>query len=108
MNYQPVDHVPNHEVGVWVQTKQRWREEGLATDDLSWDWFTGEPRWEMDPREYIDVRFDMVPPYEEKVLSRDGDTEIIQRSNGVISKALITGEAEGMRASMDEYLSFPV
>jgi hypothetical protein len=108
MNYQPVDHVPNHEVGVWVQTKQRWREEGLATDDLSWDWFTGEPRWELDPREYIDVRFDMVPPYEEKVLSRDGDTEIIQRSNGVISKALITGEAEGMRASMDEYLSFPV
>jgi len=44
----------------------------------------------MDPREYIDVRFDMVPPYEEKVLSREGETEIIQRANGVISKALIT------------------
>ena len=108
MNYQPVDRVPNHEVGVWVQTKQRWREEGLATDDLHWDWFVGEPRWDMDPREYIDVNFGMVPPYEEKVLSKDGDTEIIQRANGVISKALITGAAEGMRMSMDEYISFPV
>lgn len=108
MNYQPVDRVPNHEVGVWVQTKQRWREEGLATDDMHWDWFVGEPRWDMDPREYIDVNFGMVPPYEEKVLSKDGDTEIIQRANGVISKALITGAAEGMRMSMDEYISFPV
>jgi len=108
MNYQPVDRVPNHEVGVWVQTKQRWREEGLATDDLHWDWFTGEPRWDLDPREYIDINFGMVPPYEEKVLSKDGDTEIIQRANGVISKALITGAAEGMRMSMDEYISFPV
>lgn len=108
MNYQPADRVPNHEVGVWVQTKQRWREEGLATDDMHWDWFVGEPRWDLDPREYIDVNFAMVPPYEEKVLSTDGETEIIQRANGVISKALITGAAEGMRMSMDEYLSFPV
>jgi hypothetical protein len=108
MNYAPVDRVPNHEVGVWVQTKLRWQEEGLATDDLNWDWFTGEEHWGLDPREYFDVRFDMIPPYEEKVLSRDGDTEIIQRANGVISKALVTGVAEGMRASMDEYLRFPV
>jgi hypothetical protein len=108
MNYAPVDRVPNHEVGVWVQTKHRWRDEGLAVDELSWDWFTGEERWGFDPREYFDARFDMIPPYEEKVLSRDGDTEIIQRANGVISKALVTGRAEGMRASMDEYLKFPV
>ena len=33
---------------------------------------------------------------------------MIQRPNGVISKALITGTAEGMRASMDEYIDFPV
>jgi hypothetical protein len=109
MNYQPVDRVPNHEVGVWVQTKQRWREEGLATDDLHWDWFVGEPAWDLDPREYIGVNAsEMFPPYEEKVLSREGDTEIIRHANGVVTKALITGMAEGMRMSMDEYLSFPV
>jgi len=108
MNYGPADRAPNHEVGVWVQTKHSWRDEGLAVDDLNWDWFVGEERWGFDPREYFDVRFDMIPPYEEKVISRDGDTEIIQRANGVISKALVTGAAEGMRASMDEYLRFPV
>ncbi len=108
MNYQPVDRVPNHEVGVWVQTKQRWREEGLKTDDLHWDWFTGEPCWDLDPREYIDVNTGMVPPFEVQVISRDGDTEIIRGANGVTTKALITGTAEGMRMSMDEYLSFPV
>lgn len=108
MNYQPVDRVPNHEVGVWVQTKQRWREEGLATDDLHWDWFTGEPLWDLDPREYIDVNTGMVPPFEVQVLSRDGDTEIIRGANGVTTKALITGMAEGMRMSMDEYIAFPV
>ncbi len=108
MNYQSVDQVPNHEVGVWVQTKHRWREEGLPTDDLHWDWFVGEERWGLDPREYIDVGTEMVPPFEEKVLRREGETEIIQRANGVVSKALVTGTAEGMRMSMDEYLSFPV
>jgi hypothetical protein len=108
MNYQPVDRVPNHEVGTWVQTKLRWREEGLPVDDLHWDWFVGDAHWGMDPREYFDVRFDMVPPFEEKVLAREGDTEVIQRANGVVSRALVTGAAEGMRASMDEYLRFPV
>ena len=102
MNYQPVDRVPNHEVGVWAQTKQRWHEEGLATEDLHWDWFVGEARWDLDPREYVDVRTDMVPPYPVKVLSRDGDTEIVQGANGVISKALITGTTEGMRMSMND------
>jgi uroporphyrinogen decarboxylase len=108
MNYGPVDRVPNHEVGTWVQTKQRWRDEGLPVDDLHWDWFVGEPHWELDPREYLDVRFNMIPPFEEKVLAREGETEVIQRANGVVSRALVTGAAEGMRASMDEYLGFPV
>ena len=108
MNYQPVDRVPNHEVGVWVQTKHRWQQEGLNTDDRYWDWFVGDPHWDLDPREYIDLNTEMIPGYEEKVISREGDTETIQRSNGVISKALVTGTAEGMRMSMDEYISFPV
>ena len=108
MNYQPVDRVPNHEVGVWAQTKQRWRAEGLPADDLHWDWFTGEARWDMDPREYLDVNTSMFPPFEVKVISREGETEIIRGANGVTTKALITGTIDGMRASMDEFISFPV
>ena len=111
MHYQPVDRVPNHEVGVWTQTKLRWKNEGLPADDLHWDWFTGEQsRWDMDPREYIPVRYDMIPPFEAKDLSLDpgGETKVVRHANGVVSRELITGAFEGMRASMDEYLSFPV
>jgi hypothetical protein len=108
MRYEPVDRVPNHEVGVWAQTRQRWKAEGLATEALHWDWFVGEPFWDFDPREYAPVRFDMIPGYERKVLSRDGDTEVVQHANGVVTRALVTGQAEGMRASMDQYLRFPV
>ncbi len=108
MNYQPVDRVPNHEVGIWAQTRHRWREEGMPVDDYHWDWFTGAPHWDLDPREYIPLRTDMIPPYEVKVLRREGETEIIQGRNGVVSKSLITGTVEGMRASMDEFLSYPV
>ncbi|RFC44078.1 MAG: uroporphyrinogen decarboxylase [Verrucomicrobia bacterium] len=108
MNYSPVDRVPNHEVGVWTQTKQRWREEGLAADELHWDWFVGEARWDLDPREYIDVGTGMVPGFEVQVISREGETEIIRGANGVTTKALITGTVDGMRASMDEFIGFPV
>jgi Uroporphyrinogen decarboxylase (URO-D) len=108
MEYQPVDRVPNHEVGVWSQTKQRWRQEGMEVDDYHWDWFTGEAHWDMDPREYVDLNLNMFPPFEEKVLRREGDTEIIQHTNGVVTKALITGTVDGMRSSMDEYIGFPV
>ncbi len=34
MNYQPVDQVPNHEVGPWVQMKERWRAIGTARPGL--------------------------------------------------------------------------
>ena len=108
MKFAPVDRVPNHEVGVWAQTKPRWREEGLPVDELHWDWFVGEERWEMDPREYLPVRFDMIPPFEKKVLKREGDTEIVQHANGVVTRALVTGQTDGMRASMDQYLRFPI
>jgi hypothetical protein len=27
MEYKPVDRVPNHEIGVWIQTIERWKNE---------------------------------------------------------------------------------
>jgi uroporphyrinogen decarboxylase len=108
MRYEAVDRAPNHEVGVWAQTRERWRTEGLAVDDMHWDWFVGDPYWDLDPREYIPVRFDMIPAFEEKVVERDGDTEIIQDAAGRLRRALVSGAQDGMRASMDEYMRFPV
>ena len=31
MEYQPVDRVPNWELGAWPQTRERWESEGLPS-----------------------------------------------------------------------------
>ncbi|AEE96404.1 uroporphyrinogen decarboxylase family protein [Mahella australiensis] len=108
MEYKSVDRIPNHEVGVWGQTMDRWHEEGLNMYDLHWDWFTGEEYFNMDAREYINVNYGMIPPFETETLEKTDRYEIIRDENGVIRKALIEGTAWGTRASMDQFLSFPV
>ena len=108
MEYEPVDRVPNYEVGVWAQTRERWAGEGLDEHDLHWDWFTGEEYYSMDAREYIPVNFGMVPPFEEKVVEEDDRHEIIQDTTGRIRKALKDGAIGGARMSMDQFMKFPV
>lgn len=108
MEYQPVDRVPNHEVGVWTQTQDRWQQEGLDIYDLHWDWFTGEERFGMDPREYIPVNFGMLPQFDEEVVGEDERYEIRRNGIGIVTRALKEGTTRGMRASMDEYVDFPV
>ena len=107
MEYRPVDRVPNHELGVWPQTRDRWEQEGLNRYLLHWDWFEGEEYFDMDPREFIDVRYDMRPPFAEVVLERTDRYEIIQHANGIVTKALLEGTVDGVRLSMDQYLRFP-
>lgn len=108
MEYKPVDCIPNHEVGVWSQTLDRWVAEGLNRYELHWDWFTGEEYFNMDAREFIDVNYGMMPAFETEVMEKTDRYEIIRHSNGVVTKALIEGSSGGMRSSMDQYLSFPV
>lgn len=108
MDYKPVDRVPNHEVGVWAQTKERWINEGINEHELHWDWFTGEEYFGMDAREFIDVNYVMKPAFEEEVIEKTDKYETIRHSNGVITKALTEGTSRGMRLCMDQYLSFPV
>lgn len=108
MEYRPLDRVPNHEVGVWAQTIDRWEAEGLDIHDLHWDWFTGEACFDMDPREYIPVNFGILPPFEEEVIEED-ERYIVRRNGiGIVTRALKEGTVRGMRSSMDEYLAFPV
>lgn len=108
MEYQTVDRLPNHEVGVWGQTMDRWQQEGLDIYNLHWDWFTGEEFLAMDPREYIPVNFNMLPAFEEEVLEETERYVIKRQTSGIVTKALLEGTAHGTRASMDEYMDFPV
>ncbi len=108
MAYGAKDRVPNHELGVWPQTIERWESEGLDASKLHWDWFRGEEYFEMDPREYIGINLGMMPPFETEVLEKTERYEVIRHASGVVTKALIEGTVRGGRMSMDQYLRFPV
>lgn len=108
MEYRPVDRVPNYEVGAWPQTRERWAREGMEIDKISWDWFTGSPELDMDPREFIQINSGMLPGFEPEVLERGERYEVIRNSKGVVTRALRDGSIGGSRMSMDQYLSFPV
>ena len=108
MEYQPVDRVPNWELGAWPQTRDRWVQEGLDTSSLHWDWFTGEEALGMDPREFIRFNGGMIPPFDEETLAEDERTVTFRDTQGRVRKALKEGTTRGGRMSMDTYISFPV
>lgn len=109
MEYQACDRRPNHELGVWPQTRERWRKENpKAIENFTWDWFAGERELDLDWREYVPVNFSFIPPFEPKVLEDTPEYEIVQNGLGVVTKALKAGTVNGGRMCMDQYLRFPV
>jgi uroporphyrinogen decarboxylase len=109
MEYQPCDRRPNHELGVWAQTAQRWRaEDPVATAELRWGWFEGEDALRLDRREFISVNYGFLPPFEHRILEQTDRYEIYSDDKGILHKALKEGMVGGMRSCMDEYVSFPV
>lgn len=108
MEYRTVDRIPNHEVGVWAQTKVRWEQEGLDSKVHHWNWFEGDPAWNMDKREYLPINYDLLPGFGEEVIEETNRYLIKRHESGIVTKALKTGSVGNSRTSMDQYLSFPV
>ncbi len=108
MEYQPVDYVPNWELGVWGQTQDRWEAEGLDPTALHWNWFPGEASLNMDPKEFIHFCADPLPRFEYEVFEEDERTITFRDHKGMIRKGLKEGSAHGTRASMDHFIDFPV
>ncbi len=108
MEYQSVDRVPNWELGVWVQTRERWTKEGFDSTSMHWDWFRGEDSLGMDPREFIAFNGHLIPPFDQVILEEDERTVTFRGPTGRIRKALKEGSVGGARMSMDQYLRFPV
>ena len=78
MEYKAVDRVPNHEAGVWEQTKERWVREGINKFEFQWDWFTGDEYFNMDAREFFDIHYGMMPPFDYELIEK---TEINHGKN---------------------------
>lgn len=109
MEYQHVDRVPNHELGVWGQTRARWEQEApQAVANFSWRWFYGEQELNLDRREYIPVNYDFLPPFENRIIEETADYVIARNSKGMLTKARKEGTTYGTRMCMDQYLDFPV
>ncbi|MBM4047637.1 MAG: hypothetical protein FJ279_21230 [Planctomycetes bacterium] len=109
MNYQSSDRRPNHELGAWAQTRDRWLKEAPdAVKTFRWSWFDGEPALGLDKREYINVNYGFIPSFEPKVLEETDRYVVARNAKGVVTKALKEGSVGGMRMCMDEYLAFPV
>ena len=108
MEYRTPDRIPNHEVGVWAQTKVRWEEEGLDSSLHHWNWFEGDPAWGMDKREYLPINYGLLPGFSEEIIEETERYLIKRHTSGIVTKALKTGSIGNSRSSMDQYLSFPV
>lgn len=108
MEGRPVDRVPNWELGVWGQTVDRWQADGLDLSTVGWDWFRGDCGLGFDRKEFVWYSSHLLPAFEYQVLEADDETELIRDSEGRVRRALKTGSVRGTRASMDQYLRFPV
>ena len=109
MEYRSSDRRPNHELGVWPQTRQRWDAEAPGTvGEFTWNWFYNEPALGLDRRDYIRVNYGFIPPFPRGVLEDTPEYEVIRNANGIVTKALKAGMIGDARMCMDQYLSFPV
>lgn len=100
---------PNHELGVWPQTAERWVAEAPeAVNGFTWNWFWGEDGLGLDRRDYVPINYGFLPPYEPDLIEETDRYEVRRNQLGVVTRALKEGSVHGGRMSMDQYLSFPV
>jgi uroporphyrinogen decarboxylase len=108
MEFEPVDRVPNYELGCWGQTIERWFNEGMPRGAVYLNWFEGEPYFHLDRRGFAALNIGMDPPFEYQVLEETDRHIVARHGNGVITRALKEGTVRGTRMCMDQYVAFPV
>jgi len=107
--FQTPDRGFNHELGLWAQTVDRWREEGMPEDVNLGSLIGGSEFFGMDRIGYLPLRVvEMLPPFEVEVLDEDERYLVMRYADGHVSRSLKEGTSRGMRLSMDQMLAFPV
>lgn len=109
MEYQSADHRPNHELGVWAQTKHRWLKEAPnIVNSFEWNWFFEEKALDFDPRDFIPINYGFIPKFESIIMESNPEYDVVQDELGIVTKRLKEGEVDGFRMSMDQFLRFPI
>lgn len=97
MEYQPVDRAPFRIFGEWVETIERWRQEGYDPQQF-------DPAAATDKGNYFWQWFFPDPPFERKVIHEDANHIIYINEEGIMMKEM-TGQPG---SSMPQFLKFPV
>lgn len=108
MRFEPVDRLPNYELGAWPQALERWRAEGMPSDACYHNWFEGEPFFGMERRGFAHINVGLFPGFDYEVLDEDERYITARHWNGIVTKALKEGTINGVRTSMDQYVAHPV
>lgn len=108
MTFSNPDRAPNHELGLWGHTVERWLAEGAPEEALNGNWFDGIDTFGMDRREFVAIDMGMIPPFEGEILEETDRYVVARHGNGIVTRALKEGTVRGTRMSMDTYLRFAV
>jgi len=108
MHFEPVERVPNFELGYWGQTIERWLSEGMPEEEATTGGFYGHDFFGLDHRPYLPVNFGPIPPLGPEVIEETDRYIVLRDGDGVVRKGLKEGMARGTRLSMDQYLAFAI
>ena len=105
MHYQPVDRVPNIELGCWTHARDRWLKEGMPADtglEESNITFNGNAFFGLDAQVGVEINSRMIPGFTRQVVRTDERISIVREESGALVKVLNDD------SSMPQYLKFPV
>lgn len=108
LSFQPVDRLPNYELGCWGQTVARWIDEGMPEHSVYLNWFEGEPYFHLERRGYAALNIGMLPQFDYEVIEDSEEYLVSRHVDGIVTKALKAGTVRGTRMTMDQYLTYPV
>jgi len=108
MQFEPVDRVPYHELGLWGHTVELYIQAGMPVQAATANFFEGNDWLGLDRREFVPLDIGPLPPFQEEVLEQTSRYEVYRDGWGTVHKALREDTVRGTRASMDQYVDFAV
>jgi len=122
MGFKAVDRVPDYEIGIWPQTAERWKKEGMPPGvigkinvEKSDEIFSEEclffdkevPFFSFEHIEFTRINTYIPEPEFEEVVIEEDERKIVYRDvTGVTHLAMKEGTVGGLRPSMDKYIVF--
>lgn len=103
MHFESVDRIPLMEMGVWPETLERWRHEGLPK------WVTSirhlEDYLRLDRSfnvNWLEINGEVYPPFEERVLEETEQEQVISDATGAVYRQRKTHK------TIPQYIRFPI